>query len=223
MPIFARIGTRIAPPRFILFCGVLGAGLAALVPVMGPARGTLAAFDGAAIIFLIAVAPLFGKDVAAMRDHARDNDANRALLLAISVLVSLVVLAAVFSEMRGRASASTITLVVATLALAWLFSNIVYTLHYAHLYYSAGDDDDDDDGTGRRDRGGIDFPGDGEPNYWDFAYFAFTIGMTFQTSDVEITATGIRRTATGHGLAAFVFNIGVLAFSINVLGSASGG
>ena len=219
MAVFSRLGARIAPPRFLLFCGVLAAGLAALVPALGAARGTLAAFDAAALVFLLAVAPLFGSDVAAMRSHASDNDANRGLLLAISALVSLVVLAAVFSEMRGRTSALTVALVVATLALAWLFSNIVYTLHYAHLYYS--DDDDDDDV--HRDRGGIDFPGGGEPNYWDFAYFAFTLGMTFQTSDVQITSTGIRRTATGHGLAAFIFNIGVLAFSINVLGNASGG
>jgi uncharacterized membrane protein len=56
--------------------------------------------------------------------------------------------------------------------------------------------------------------------YWDFVYFAFTLGMTFQTSDVTITSERIRRIVTIHCLAAFFFNIGVLAFTINVLGSA---
>ena len=61
-------------------------------------------------------------------------------------------------------------------------------------------------------------PGTDEPDYWDFVYFAFTLGMTFQTSDVSITDRRIRRVVLGHSLAAFVFNLGVLAFTINVLG-----
>jgi uncharacterized membrane protein len=98
----------------------------------------------------------------------------------------------------------------ATLALSWLFSNTVYALHYAHLFYT-------DDASGK-DSGGIDVPKCDEPDYWDFLYFSFTLGMTFQTSDVEITSAPVRRTTIGHSLAAFVFNIGVLAFTINVLG-----
>jgi len=101
-------------------------------------------------------------------------------------------------------------LVIATLLLAWLFSNTIYTLHYAHLSYGAG-----------KKCLGVDFPGTDEPVYWDFVYFAFTLGMTFQTSDVDISDSEIRRVVTMHSLAAFVFNIGVLAFTINVLGSSS--
>jgi len=99
--------------------------------------------------------------------------------------------------------------------LAWLFSNSIYALHYAHLFYSRAD--------GGRDAGGIDIPDTKEPNYWDFVYFSFTLGMTFQTSDCQITSPRIRRVVIGHCLAAFVFNIGVLAFSINVLGGGGGG
>jgi uncharacterized membrane protein len=65
----------------------------------------------------------------------------------------------------------------------------------------------------------VDFPGPGEPDYWDFVYFAFTLGMTFQTSDVAITDRAIRRVVTAHCLAAFIVNLGVLAFTINVLGA----
>ena len=67
----------------------------------------------------------------------------------------------------------------------------------------------------------IRFPLSSEPEYWDFIYFAFTLGMTFQTSDTEITTVGIRRTAILHSLAAFVFNLGVLGFTINLLGGQS--
>ena len=67
--------------------------------------------------------------------------------------------------------------------------------------------------------GGLDFKQKALPGYADFVYFAFTLGMTFQTSDTAITSGGYRRVATFHCFAAFVFNIGVLAFTINVLGS----
>ena len=145
-----------------------------------------------------------------MRRQARNNDANRTLLLGLTFVVVVVVLVAVASEMKGKASPVTVALVVGTLAMAWLFSNTIYALHYAHLFYT-GDD-------AGKDKGGIDFPNCKEPTYWDFVYFSFTLGMTFQTSDVEVSATGIRKTVIGHCLAAFVFNIGVLAFTINVLG-----
>lgn len=222
--IAAILGRRVAPLRFLIFVGVFIAGMIVLVPALGQARGAMTAFDIAAALFLAMIAPLFQSKPGHMRQYARANDANRTLLLAVSVVVTLIVLVAVASELRAKASHMTVALVVSTLALAWLFSNTIYALHYAHLFYLG-----DDEGG---DRGGIDFPGMGEiddddssgsggaePNYWDFAYFSFTLGMTFQTSDVEISSPRIRRVVLGQSMAAFVFNIGVLALTINVLGS----
>ena len=206
----ARIGSTIAPPRFILFVISLAVGLALLIPAIGWSRGTMAAFDIAAALFLLAVSPLLGRKADQMRQQARANDANRTLLLGLTGLVCLVILVAVASEMKDQFKPAMIALIVGTLALAWLFSNTVYALHYAHLFYSTDD--------GGKDRGGLDFPKCDEPTYWDFIYFSFTLGMTFQTSDVEISNTGMRVTVIGHCLAGFVFNIGVLAFTINVLG-----
>jgi uncharacterized membrane protein len=206
-----QLGRKIAPTRFVAFVLVFGAGLALLIPRLGSGRGTMAAFDIASALFLVIVAPLLANRADDMRQRAKDNDANRALLLALTALVSLVVLVSVASEMMsGKGSPLTTALLVATLVLAWLFSNTVYALHYAHLFYSRTDGD--------RDAGGIDIPETKEPDYWDFVYFSFTLGMTFQTSDSQITSPRIRRVVIGHCLAAFVFNIGVLAFSINVLG-----
>ncbi|WP_174292768.1 DUF1345 domain-containing protein [Sphingomonas bacterium] len=207
-----HLGKRLAPPRFILAILVFAAGLAALVPTIGWGRGTMAAFDIAAAVFLVAVSSLLKRNEATqIRRTAVANDANRVLLLAMTALITLVVLVAVHGEVKGNSDTGTVVLVIATLALAWLFSNTVYALHYAHLFYLP-----DDDGEG--DQQGLCFPKTDEPDYWDFVYFSFTLGMTFQTSDVDIAGRGMRRVVIGQCLAAFVFNLGVLAFTINVLG-----
>ncbi|MGP7795856.1 DUF1345 domain-containing protein [Sphingomonas sp. CLY1604] len=209
------IGSRIAPPRFALFVLVFAAALALLIPTLGKGRGVMAGFDIAALLFLISLVPLFGHATAdRMRRAARDNDANRGVLLGITAATMIVILVAVAGELKGRNDALAIALVIATLVLAWLFSNLVYALHYAHLFYLANDE--------AKDSGGLDFPDTKEPDYWDFLYFSATLGMTFQTSDVSIGSQRIRRVVLGQSLAAFVFNLGVLAFTINVLGGSSG-
>jgi uncharacterized membrane protein len=206
------IGRRIAPPRFVLFVLVFAAAMPPFVGCLGLGRAAMSAFDLAAAVFLVSVASLFRRGQAAqIRRAAHANDANRTLLLALTGAVMLVILVAVRGELRGKNDALAIVLVVTTLVLAWLFSNMVYALHYAHLFYST----DPEDGG---DEGGLEFPGTKEPDYWDFLYFSYTLGMTFQTSDVTISDGRLRRVATGQCLAAFVFNLGVLAFTINVLG-----
>jgi uncharacterized membrane protein len=97
----------------------------------------------------------------------------------------------------------------AALLLSWLFMNTLFALHYAHQFY--GDD------ARRQRRGGLEFPGRDDPDYWDFVYFAIVIGMTFQVSDVQITSRSIRRTVLVHGLVAFAFNVVIIALSVNVV------
>lgn len=219
-PMDLDLGRKVAPPRFILFIVLFVGGLLVAIPQfglgLGWGRGTMAAFDVAAGVFLLAISALLRKGEAhRMREAARANDANRAGLLVLTGISMLVILTSVARELQEKSDIAAVALVVATLVLAWLFSNTIYALHYAHLFYS------DDDQTGE-DHGGIDFPKCDEPDYWDFVYFSFTLGMTFQTSDVEISSRRVRRIVLGHCLAAFVFNIGVLAFTINVLGSSNG-
>ncbi|GAA0338361.1 DUF1345 domain-containing protein [Sphingomonas oligophenolica] len=205
-----QLGNKIAPVRFVVFVVAFAIGLVVLIPMLGKGLGTMAAFDIASALFLALVAPLLRSKADDMRKFAKENDANRALLLGLSAVVLMVVLVSVASEMQGdKGNILKTTLLVATLVLAWLFSNTVYALHYAHIYYVE---------DGGKDSGGINIPGCDEPDYWDFVYFSFTLGMTFQTSDTQIESWRIRRISIGQCLAAFVFNIGVLAFSINVLG-----
>ena len=210
--------SRIAPIRFILFVAITITASVVVAPKTGWQHAILIGFDIGAVLFLASLVPLFRTcETDDMRRHAAANDANRVLLLIVTAAVSVVILVAIALELggKGKPEPLAIGLVVATLALSWLFSNTVYALHYAHIYYIK-----DDDGEG--DHKGVAIPDEDEPDYWDFIYFAYTLGMTFQTSDVEICSRHVRRVVTFHCLVAFVFNIGVIAFTINVLGSAGG-
>jgi uncharacterized membrane protein len=180
--------------------------------VLGIRGGIMAGFDFAVLAFCATLWPFFAHDTAAMRRHARENDADRTLMLGLTGIVMTVMLVVVASELRQKSvhSIPLLLLIIGTLLFGWLFSNLIYTFHYAFLYYRGE--------VGGADHGGLEFPERDEPDYWDFAYFAFTLGMTFQTSDVEITSRIIRRVALFHCFAAFIFNLGIIAFSINIIG-----
>ncbi len=206
------IGNRVAPWRFVLFFALLAAGIATAWSYLEPSLAVMAGFDLAALGFIASCMRLFNDEADKMRKAARENDANRVTLLAVALILSFVILVAVAGELAGDRHLTRIEtiLVLATLGLAWAFANLVYALHYAHLYYSGTD--------GGRDQAGLDFPGDRpEPDYWDFLYFSFTLGVALQTSDVCVTSPGIRRTVTVHCVAAFVYNLVVLALAVNVL------
>jgi uncharacterized membrane protein len=209
----ATIGNRIAPPRFLLFLAALAAGWGLGVSRLGIEQGLLAGFDAAAIIFLAAYAPTLSLGAPALRDKAATNDANRWVLLAVTLLLAVVVLTAIAAQLGRNQDLGLLEklLIVGTLVLVWTFANAVFALHYAHLYYLRN-------GQGG-DCEGLAFPGEGQPAMADFIYFAFTLGVAVQTADVAITSTHIRRIVTIHCIAGFFFNLGVLALAVNVLGS----
>lgn len=207
----ATIGNRIAPPRFLLFLFLFGLASGIGSIWLKLSHALLAGFDLAAAVFLITCIPLLARGrPEEMRRHAAENDAARLTLLVVTglVMASLLVLIAV--QFGGALSFPVKLLVLATLVLAWLFSNSVYAMHYAHLCYSA-------DCPGDGGCGGLQFPGTETPDYWDFLYFSFTLGMASQTADVAITDRSIRRIALFHCMAAFTFNLGLISFTIGVL------
>ncbi len=210
-----RLGRRVAPPRFLLFLSLLIAGFFAhhALFAAGWAEAAALSFDLAAVVFLASLVPLLGEiGPQAIRRHADANDANRVLVLGLTGLVTVVIMAAIAGELPGARGGdlAAVAKLVGTLLLIWLFANSVYALHYAHDYYTAG--------PNGADSGGIDFPGTTEPAYSDFVYFALTLGMTFQTSDADITSRRVRNVALFQSFTAFLFNIGVIAFTINALG-----
>ncbi len=176
-------------------------------------QAVMAGFDVAALGYAATLRPLFQLDAVGIRKQAKPEDADRILLLALTAVTMITILTAVAAELsKGEApNHLSVALVIVTLAIAWCFSNMIYAIHYAHLFY--------DDSRGGGDRGGVEFPKTKSPDYWDFVYFAYTLGMTFQTSDVAITDGQWRKVVIFHSIAAFVFNIGVIAFSINILAS----
>jgi uncharacterized membrane protein len=177
--------------------------------------GLLVGWDVAIVVYLGWVwARILRQDPDETAHRATTTDPDRgvtdALLLAASV-ASLVAVGSVLvsaARMNGAAEALRVGLGLASVVLSWAMVHTIYTLRYAHLYYDGPD-------------GGVDFNDSGPPAYTDFAYLAFTIGMTFQVSDTSITSREIRRAALRHGLLSYLFGTGILATSINLVASLS--
>jgi uncharacterized membrane protein len=157
-----------------------------------------------------------------MRQRAARQDLGRFLILTVIVagsLFSVIGLVAVQKALKnagGDASILPLATIVSTIVLSWFLLHIVFSLHYAHGYYGPAADEDDADGL----VGGLDFPSETKPDYWDFMYFSFVVGMTCQVSDVEISGRQLRRLALFHGVVSFFFNTIILALTINILASA---
>ena len=199
--------------RRLLVAAAVGvaAGLA-LAMVLPWRLAVLGGWNATALTFLLSVAPIIlGADgprtqrIAVREDMNRD--VARLLLLAASSasLVAVGFTLGLARHERGADRVLLITMAAGTLLVSWTVLNTVFTLRYAHLFYlGAGD--------------GIDF-GDPSrpPDYRDFAYVAFTIGMTYQVSDTMLHARGIRRTVLVHALLSYVFGVVIVAAGVNVV------
>lgn len=148
-----------------------------------------------------------------IRQVARIEDPSRALTLilvvvgAAAALLAVVVLLESSMGLPTEAKVRAIILALSAVVLAWGLIHTVFTLRYAHMYHGSGEA-----------AHGLTFPGDEAcPEYLDFAYFSFVIGMTAQTSDVGITHRKMRTVVWLHGMISFAFNTAVVALSIGVL------
>lgn len=216
--------TRIRYFNFWVFLAAMVVVTLLTGPAAGPARGILFGFDaGAALWIALTLRMMTSSETHDMRARAKANDPDAHILLAIVLMIVAVVLVAVTVELTavGGGHGSGLAIAGGTLLLVWLFSNLLFALHYAHWFYAPGDvSDASGRGDGEeQDSGGLEFPGDDLPDYGDFAYFSFVLGMTFQVSDVQITSQPMRRLALGHALAAFLFNIIVVALSVSLIGN----
>ena len=194
-------------------CGALAALVVAwLVPWQ---LTVLVAWDVAGLVVLAAVwRRIWSYDAAETRRYAMSEDDTRAgseVLLLGAGLASLVGVALAFVEGHDEGGAMEVVIQamgVVTIVISWLVVHTVYTLRYADLYY-------------RQPTGGIAYKsGPGyEPSYHDFAYTAFTIGMTYQVSDTEVTKPIMRRNVLRHALLSFIFGAVILATMVNVIAS----
>ena len=150
--------------------------------------------------------------LAHIRRNAVLQDDGRFLILLVTALGAFASIAAIVFELAGsHRSPVELALATVTVALSWAAVHTAFALHYAHDYYRGAK------------AGGLQFPNGDEhekPDYWDFVYFSFVIGMTAQVSDVGITDKTIRRTATAHGIVSFVYNTALVALMVNIAASA---
>jgi uncharacterized membrane protein len=201
-------------PRLFISLGI-GALVTAVLTVFTDwrlATRLLVGWDIYVGLYLALVAHLMaGADIERMRARAAVEDEGQFAILVLTVVAALASLGAIFAELgigTGRRPAH-VVLAALTILLSWAFIHTIFALHYAHEFY------DEDIG------GGLAFPGgETEPDYWDFVYFSFVIGMTSQVSDVGVTHKEIRRTVAAHGVVSFVFNAALLALTVNIAASA---
>lgn len=198
--------------------GLVPAGLLYLFgPASWPAMlRLLMAWDGFALTsLLVAWAIILTADAGHIRHIATREDPGRVLsfgfVLAAAVASLLAVVALLSSVRTAHDPLLTAHVTVGAIAvlLAWLLVHTLFTLRYAHLYYNTDH---------HRAEGGLEFPGrEPDPDYLDFAYFSFVVGMTAQTADVSVSDRLIRRLTLVHGLLSFGFNTAVVALTINGL------
>ncbi|KHE73679.1 hypothetical protein AS25_11470 [Kocuria marina] len=190
---------------------VVGAGVAWLVE---PAWWVLLlASDVTVAVYLAWVWVLsWPADAHLTRQHAGREDPSRKAVSAGLVIAAVIGFAAAMLTIIGSSSgnygtrALMIGLGAGSVVLSWLLVNTTYTLNYAHEYYN-------------EPVGGLDFNQDDSPRYSDFAYVAFTIGMTFTVPDVTVQSSTLRRATLGHALLSFVFSTGLLAIVVSLIPS----
>lgn len=146
-----------------------------------------------------------------IKEYAAAEDGSRVLVLsvimiAVAAIFGIVVLLVLDKDSSQIPTWAFLLLTIGNLLVTFMLVHMIYTFHYARLYF-------DDSGKKKP----LDFPDEDEPDYWDFAYFAFVIGCTFQTSDVDICDRQIRRTVLAHSLLSFLINSFLVALTINIV------
>ncbi len=179
---------------------------------------TWIAFAGSTLLFSwITILSSHPRKVKAI---AREQDSSRTLIFLLIVGAAFISLFAIIFLLQNISTETKaeltyhIALSGMSVICSWFLIHTIFTLRYAHLYYSCRKEEEN---LKKVHRGGLDFPNEPEPDYLDFAYFSFVLGMTFQVSDVEISSRHIRRLALLHGLLSFVYNTVIVALSINII------
>jgi uncharacterized membrane protein len=165
---------------------------------------------GVALYIALVMWKIATSDATQVRRQSALQDDGRIVIPILTVAAALASLGAIVFWLRtegtSQADPRILALLFLTILLSWAFIHVMFSLHYAHEYYAEH----------RGQGGGLRFPGNTSPNYWDFLYFAFAIGTATQVSDVAVTSRAIRQTVTVHGIVAFVFNVTLIALTVSI-------
>ena len=215
-PFHMRLRRR---PRLLIAVGVMAALYVFLPPSIRAETRALLAWNGGIWLFLAAIVAMMAHDPrATIRLHAAAEDSGEWVLLLVSILAAIAAVAAIVLELGGLKDSSGMSkglhlgLVGATILSAWGFIHTMFALHYAAEYYGPDARTTEEADT----RAGLDFPGEREPGWGDFAYYAFVIGCACATADVDTLSPAMRRTTLVHGVVSFLFNTVILALTINI-------
>ena len=170
---------------------------------------------GVALYLMLVTVMILRSNLDRIRRESVLQDEGRITIPVLTVIAAMASLGAIIFWLRNASVSETVqppllALMFLTTLLSWIFVHVMFAMHYAHEYYA--------EHRGRS--GGMRFPGTKDPDYWDFIYFSFVIGTSTAVSDVAITSCTIRRTATAHGLIAFVFNVTMIALTVSIAGDA---
>jgi uncharacterized membrane protein len=179
-----------------------------------PGLNHVAGWNVAALVFAgLGWLRIVTMDAEVTRRRAAAEDPGRTFVWLVVLAASAFSLFAAIVVLRNARHSGTgmqgftVGMCLLAVAMAWILTHTSYSLRYAHLYYR-----DDAEGVG-----GLDFPGQHPPCYFDFAYFAFTVGMCFQVSDVVVSSPQIRRTVLGQAILAFIYNTTIMALVLNLV------
>jgi len=205
-----------ARPR-LLIAAAVGAVAALAVPgPVGAMQRAVIGWDIGVALYLATMLAMAARATpATMRQRAASEDEARWVFLSLmagAAWFSMFALLGILHEVRAVTGLVAVELAVlagATIVLSWFFAHTAFAVHYAHEFYAD---------RGATEAPGLVFPGQhGDPDYWDFLYFSFVVGMTCQVSDVQVATQPWRRLVLAHGVVSFLFNTVVLALSINLL------
>jgi uncharacterized membrane protein len=197
-----------------LACGLLAAPLLPPGPTV-TTRWVLGWDIGVGVYIVLALMLFLTEAPSRMAAHAAAQEEGEWTIFALTMGVVAASFAVIIEEFAGAAAlhggskALHVGLVTLTLVLSWLMMQVTFAFRYAHEYYAVSDGRTEVDG-------GLNFPEEKHPDYMDFLYFALVLGMTFQVSDVAITARKLRRLAALHGFLGFTFNTVILALTVNI-------
>lgn len=164
-------------------------------------------------MLLLSLVTFAGINSQQIRKQCKGQDESIPVALIIVMAATIISLGAVVLLLKGNKTTWAIITALAGMLLSWALIHTTFTFRYAHLYYI---DDKEDRDT---HAGGLEFPSEKKPDYFDFAYFAFVVGMTFQVSDVQITSKRLRKLVLFHGLLSFLYNTFIVALTVNIIGS----
>ncbi len=206
-----NVDRRHVPFSFAFLGGIAGL---AIFSILGLESAVVGAVNLFFLIYLVLTALRIPHLSASyLRANAASTDEPAWIIFLITFATVVVSIGCLFLLINRSAHPDRIDLVLSlvTVALGWFTIHTMAALHYAHLYWRPGDTE-----LGKKQRGGLDFPGGTPPGVYDFLYFAFVTGMTAQTSDVALTDTGMRKFNLVHGIVSFFFNTVLVAAAVNV-------